>query len=368
MPNISGFVYYDPTFTSIPGVGLANVPIALYNTTTNVGAVALTNSLGAYQFTNVTPGNYLIIETWGTAGLPSPVNFSSALPMAIPPEIEPPISIVPSPPVLADKLNALTPNQLALTVAASDLSNINFYDAPVGNKPLSFSGVSFVGSNLITAADNGTIGSFPAGAAVMTTAPTAPYPSVTPGFTYTTSTIPSDGLYTVMNTRTGSFYPWWPVSDHTTHIETGRSLTVNGANPNAIIFKQNVTVTPNADYVLTAWILNLIDISSGYVPPMLALKVIGSDGSTIFMQNVNPILATAIPVWYQNGFKFNVGSFNNITVEILSEGSAATGNDYLIDDIAMYRASVETLLTVTKTATPPVIFNGSTVTITVNVA
>ncbi|MEG1711358.1 MAG: carboxypeptidase-like regulatory domain-containing protein, partial [Clostridia bacterium] len=163
MPNISGFVYYDPTFTSIPGVGLANVPIALYNTTTNVGAVALTNSLGAYQFTNVTPGNYLIIETWGTAGLPSPVNFSSALPMAIPPEIEPPISIVPSPPVLADKLNALTPNQLALTVAASDLSNINFYDAPVGNKPLSFSGVSFVGSNLITAADNGTIGSFPAG-------------------------------------------------------------------------------------------------------------------------------------------------------------------------------------------------------------
>ncbi|MEG1710808.1 MAG: hypothetical protein RR316_03285, partial [Clostridia bacterium] len=202
----------------------------------------------------------------------------------------------------------------------------------------------------------------------MTTAPTAPYPSVTPGFTYTTSTIPSDGLYTVMNTRTGSFYPWWPVSDHTTHIETGRSLTVNGANPNAIIFKQNVTVTPNADYVLTAWILNLIDISSGYVPPMLALKVIGSDGSTIFMQNVNPILATAIPVWYQNGFKFNVGSFNNITVEILSEGSAATGNDYLIDDIAMYRASVETLLTVTKTATPPVIFNGSTVTITVNVA
>ncbi|MEG2661110.1 MAG: cell surface protein, partial [Oscillospiraceae bacterium] len=193
-----------------------------------------------------------------------------------------------------------------------------------------------------------------------------PYPGVTPGFTYTASPSPSDGSYTVMNMRTNSF-PWWNVSDHTTGLETGRYLMINGSNPGSAIFTQPVVVTPNTDYALTAWIANLIN-ANGFANPKLALEVLDGSGNPIFFQNVNPIAATpAQPVWYQNGFLFNTGANSNIIVKILSEGPAASGNDYLIDDVALYKVIISDILTLKKTASPPVIHPGDDVTITVTV-
>ncbi|MEG1755115.1 MAG: hypothetical protein RR297_03155 [Clostridia bacterium] len=366
MPNISGFVYYDPTFASVPGTGIPNVPVALYNIGTGRGAVALTNAAGAYLFTNVPAGNYAIIETWGTAGSPTPIDFTAInVPMVEPPEIEPPLSAVPAVvPALADLLNALSPNFLKVMMAATNLTNQNFYDAPIGNKPLAFSGITFAGSNLITAATNGTWGTFPAGQAVMTTNPTDPYPGVTPGFTYIASPVPIDGQFTVMNTRTFSYYPWWPVSDHTSRVETGRYLVINGANPGSVVFTQPVTVLPNTQYVLTSWILNLIDMTVGFVDPQLALQVLGSDGSVIYLQQVNQITGKNVPIWYQDGFLFNTGSYHSITVQIINKGPAAHGNDYLIDDVALYQVQIQNLLTIRKTAAPAVIYAGSDVTFT----
>ncbi|MEG1945592.1 MAG: hypothetical protein RR139_00725 [Lachnospiraceae bacterium] len=367
MANISGFVYYDPTFSSVPGTGIPNVPVALYNPGSGMGAVALTDAAGAYMFTNVPAGSYNLIESWGTAGAATPVNFASATAMAQPPEVEPPLSAVPAiPPALADKLNALSPNLLKLVVASTNLTGQNFYDAPVGNKPLTFSGVTFQGGNLITAAANGTWGTYPAGQVINSTLPLDPYPGVTPGFTYSTSTVPSDGFYTIMNTRGVSRFPWWAVSDHTSMIETGRYILVNGSNPGSAIFTQPVAVTPNSEYALTAWILNLIN-TAGYANPSLALQVLDGSGNQIFFKTVNSIAATTIPVWYQNGFLFNTGANSNITVRILSQGPAANGNDYLIDDVQLYKVTIQNLLTLKKTATPAVIHPGDDVTITVTV-
>ncbi|MEG2002153.1 MAG: SdrD B-like domain-containing protein [Clostridia bacterium] len=368
MPNVSGYVYYDPTRTGTPGTGLKNVPVALYNASTGKGAVALTDATGAYLFTNVAAGTYKVIESWGTAGVPTPVDFGlSQIPMAQPPEVEPPLSIVTVPvSPLGDVLNAVTPNLLNINVVAADLPNLNFYDAEVGDKPLVISGVALSGANLITAADNGTFGSVPGGTVISTTAPVAPYPGVTPGFIYTTNPQPSDGLYTVINTRKVITFPWWPVSDHTTKIETGRMLTINGANPGAVIFTQPVAVTPNADYLLSAYVMNLMS-AGGFSKPQLSLEVLAADGSILFYQKVNPIDNTAIPVWYENGFLFNTAGNSNVTVRILSEGPAANGNDYLIDDIKMYRAVIQDLLTIKKTASPSVIYAGTDVTFTVTV-
>ncbi|MEG1500996.1 MAG: hypothetical protein RR396_03490, partial [Clostridiales bacterium] len=159
-------------------------------------------------------GNYDLIESWGIPGLPTPINFATATAMAQPPEVEPPLSAVPIiPPALADKLNALSPNLLKIVVGSLNLTGQNFYDAPIGNKPLTFTGITFLGGNIITAADNGTWGSYPGGQPINSTLPSDPYPGVTPGFTYSTSTLPMDGFYTIMNTRGISSLPWWPVSD-----------------------------------------------------------------------------------------------------------------------------------------------------------
>ncbi|MEG0825072.1 MAG: hypothetical protein RSG86_04920 [Oscillospiraceae bacterium] len=368
MPNVSGFVYYDPSRNAAPGTGLQNIPVALYNTGTGTGVVALTDATGAYQFTNVPAGTYKLVETWGTPGVATPADFATAAPMALPPEVEPPLSVVTvTPPALATALDAITPNLLNLTVAATDLTGQNFYDGPVGYKPITFTGVTPTGPNLITAADNGTWGTFVPGTPVSTTTGVvAPYPGVTPGFTYTASPAPSDGFYTVMNMRNNSF-PWWNVSDHTTGLETGRYLMINGSNPGSAIFTQPVAVTPNSDYSLTAWIANLIN-ANGFANPKLALEVLDGSGNQIFFQNVNPIAATpAQPVWYQNGFLFNTGANSNITVRILSQGPASVGNDYLVDDVALRKVVISDILTLKKTATPAVIHPGDDVTITVTV-
>ncbi|MEG1777882.1 MAG: hypothetical protein RR209_02800, partial [Angelakisella sp.] len=249
----------------------------------------------------------------------------------------------------------------------TDRTGQNFYDAPVGDKPINFTGVTFMGSNLITAAANGTWGTYPGGQVINSTLPSDPYVGVTPGFTYSTGTVPPDGFYTIMNTRGTSRFPWWEVSDHTTGIEKGRYLLINGSNPGAPVFTQSVAVAPNSDYALTAWVLNLIK-ANGFANPQLALEVLDAGGNQIFFQNVNSIAATpAQPVWYQNGFLFNTGANSNITVRILSEGPAASGNDYLIDDVALYRVAIQNILTVKKTATPAVIHPGDDVTITVTV-
>ncbi|MEG1704958.1 MAG: SpaA isopeptide-forming pilin-related protein [Clostridia bacterium] len=365
MPNVSGLVAYNAAHLPTPGTNMPGIPVALYNTVTGKGATAITDAAGKYLFTNVPAGDYYIIETWGTPGTLSPVDFTAnQAAMTQPPEVEPPISALTfAPPALTDALDAVTPNLIKITVAASDFTNENFIDGPVGIKPLDFSGVILTGSNLITVADNGKMGSFAPGTATMTTNFTEPYPGVTPGFVYTNSTTPSDGKYTVMNTRITDG-PWWGVSDHTTGIETGRFMLVNGANPGSVIFTQNVTTVPFADYVLTAWVLNLIYASSGYENPKLALEVLAADGSILLLQNVNSINPTAIPVWYQNGFKFNAQGNNNVTIRILSQGQAAQGNDYLIDDVAMYRVTMQDLVTVKKSASPSVIYNGTDVTIT----
>ncbi|MEG0803392.1 MAG: hypothetical protein RSF90_00400 [Pygmaiobacter sp.] len=368
MANVSGFVYYNPSRNAVPGTGLKNIPVALYNTGTGTGIVALTDATGAYQFTNVPAGTYKIIETWGTPGIATPASFAGAAAMALPPEVEPPLSVVtvPTPP-LADALDAITPNLLNVTVASADVVAQNFYDGPVGNKALTLAGTTILGPNLITAAANGTWGVFPAGTpAGTTTGATAPYPGVTTGFTYTSNITPSDGSYTVMNMRVNTF-PWWNVADHTTGLETGRYLLINGSNPGSVIFTQPVAVTPNTEYALTAWIANLIN-ANGFANPKLALQVLDASGNQIFFQNVNAIAATpAQPVWYQNGFLFNTGANSAITVRILSEGPAAVGNDYLVDDVALYKVQVQNLLTITKTATPAVIHPGDDVTFTVTV-
>ncbi|MEG2460643.1 MAG: hypothetical protein RSB87_05960 [Clostridia bacterium] len=367
MPNVSGVVSYNNAHLPSPGINIPNVPVALYNTVTGMGAVALTDVTGAYLFTNVPAGNYNIIESWGTSGVVSPIDFTaSQTAMAQPPEVEPPLSALTfAPPALANALDAVTPNLIKIVVSGLDFTNQNFIDGPVGLKPLDFSGLLLTGPNLITKADNGTMGTFAPGTAVKTVVPIQPYPGVTPGFIYTSNIEPSDGLYNVMNTRNSiGFYPWWGVSDHTTGIETGRFMTVNGDNPGATIFEEKIPVTANADYILTAWVLNLIYGYPATVKPRLALEVLDANNNVIFYQSVNPIPVTDVPVWYQNGFKFNTDGNNSVTVKILSEGAAAEGNDYLIDDIEMFRATVEDLITVKKTATPDIIYAGTDVTFT----
>ena len=374
MPNISGYVYYNATNALSPGTGIANVPVVLYSPSTVTGVTALTDANGLFTFTNVPNGAYQVIEAWGAPGAPTPVDFSTAAPMpTVPAEAEPPLSALSvAPPPLADYLMALSPNLLNVNVSGADVTGLFFYDAPVGSKPMNLNGINLIGPNLITAAANGSFGSVPAGSPVNTIPATAPYPAVTPGFTYYPTPEVTDGGYTIVNIRNRvNPFAWWNLSDHQTRLETGRFMIVNGFNPGAVVFTETITVTPNTYYMMSGWVMNLLNIPG--TPPRFSFKVIGSDGTQLGYELLNSLGLTPIPVWYQNGFLFNSAGFSSVTVEIISEApSSNNGNDYAIDEISLYQAEIIDLLAVQKSMTPSTIYTagtgvGTPVTVSVNV-
>ena len=212
------------------------------------GITVLTDANGNYSFINVPPGNYRVVESYGTqGGVPSPGNFADAETGSIPQGVNPPISTVTNPPVGSTNLDSVTPDTLFVTVDMADVMNQNFLNGPVIYTPIGAlvdlcAVVS--GENLIEAADNGTFGSFPAGTPANTGVPVEPYPDVTPDFTYVLPNpdvfAPMGGEYTVENimndARSEQIGAWWRIADHTEGNETGRMMVVNGYNPGAVIF------------------------------------------------------------------------------------------------------------------------------------
>lgn len=377
MPTVSGHVYYTPNNTPTPVNGIQNIPVVLFNDTGLVGAIALTDATGTYMFNNVPAGTYQVIEAWGAiGGIASPVDFLTAAgPMPTPPaESEPPLSALPVPPPdQADFLMAISPNLLNITVAASDVTGLDFLDAPVGSKPVVFNGISSIGPNLVTAAANGSFGTVAAGSPVNTIPAAAPYPAATPGLVYQAAPEITDGSYSIANIRRGVdlSFAWWNLSDHETMLETGRFMFVNGDQPGAVLFTDTVTVTPNTNYIVTGWGMNLLKVNG--TPPRFAIKVLAADSSQLGFQMFNSLSTTIIPIWYQEGFLFNSGSNSSVTVQIISEAPASLmGNDYVIDEIRMFEIQLEDLLALEKTITPDTLYSstsaaGQQVKVTVNV-
>lgn len=246
MPTISGRVAFDRdrSATINPGdSGLANIPVVLQNTATNVRLVVLTDANGNYSFENVPNGDYRIVEAYGTTGgVPTPGDFNTAVVGPIPVGEDPPISFATNPPPGSTNLDSVTPNTLLVTVSGADLTNQDFLDGPVIYTPIEDIPdpcVSVSDTNLIDAANNGTFGFFSPGTPANTGAPTEPYPGVTPDFTYVlpdpSTYTPTDGEYTVQNIMNDAFSnnlgAWWRIADHTAGDETGRMMVVNGFNP-----------------------------------------------------------------------------------------------------------------------------------------
>lgn len=350
MANITGRVIFDrdrsASITSGDS-GIANVSIVLQNITTSLRLTVLTDSNGNYTFTNVPNGQYRIVESYGTPGVATPGNFNNATIGPIPEGINPPISTVNNPPTGSTNLDSLSPDTLFVTVNDTDITNQNFLNGPVIYTPIEDildPCAITTDENLITDADNGTFGFFPAGTPPNTGAPVEPYPEVTPDFTYVLPNpdvfTPLDGEYTVQNIMTNSMSTnigaWWRIADHTVGNETGRMMIVNGFNPGAIFFKSVVNVQPNTNYLFSAWILNLFKVP-GYPNPELGVVILDQNNNVIYQATLGALIPvnTNAPEWKEIGTVINSLNNTTLTVEFLSEGPEVIGNDYAIDDISL---------------------------------
>ncbi|HDK7178900.1 TPA: DUF11 domain-containing protein [Clostridium botulinum] len=380
MATISGRVVFDRDRSATINAGdsgIANVPVVLQNTATDVRLVVLTDTNGNYSFINVPKGDYRIVQFFGTpGGVPTPGDFNNAVVGPVPVGTNPPISFESDPPPGSTNLDSLTPDTLLVTVTGVDLTNENFLDGPVIYTPIQNildPCVSVSNVNLINVADNGTFGFFPPGTPANTGAPVEPYPGVTPDFTYVlpdpTKFTPTGGEYTVQNIMTNAMSneigAWWRIADHTTGNETGRMMVVNGFNPGAIFFRDVVSVQPNTNYLFSSWILNLFKVI-GYPNPELGVRILASNGDVLYSATLGAQIPvnTNAPEWKQIGTVINSQNNTSLTVEFLSEGPEVIGNDYAIDDVALNEVKVP-LFTPVKTISTPVANVGETVTYTV---
>jgi uncharacterized repeat protein (TIGR01451 family) len=367
MAIVSGQIIFDRDRSATIDAGdsgIGNVPVVLQNTATGVRLVVLTDAAGNYAFTNVPNGSYRIVEAYGTAGgVPTPGDFTLASAGPVPTAATPPISFVANPPAGSTNLDCLTPNTILITVTGTDVTNQNILNGPVIYTPIATildPCTTVSDTNLITDADNGTFGSFPPGTPANTGPATAPYPNVTPDFTYVvpdpSKYTPTDGEYTVQNLMTDAMSnvigAWWRIADHTTGNETGRMMVVNGFNPGAVFFRSTVPVTPNTNYLFSTWILNLFKVT-GFPPAQLGVRILDQNGNVLFQQalGVEIPVNTNAPEWKQVGTVINSMNNTQITVEFFSEGEAVIGNDYAIDDIALQEILVPTFTPVKSSST-----------------
>lgn len=380
MAAISGRVVFDrdrSATINAGDTGISGVSVVLQEISDNDDLAVLTDANGNYTFQNVPNGSYRIVESFGTPGaVATPGNFANAVPGSVPVGVNPPVSSVMNPPAGTTNLDSLTPDTLFVTVSGANLENENFLNGPVIYTPIGaiLDPCAIVsGTNLITAADEGTFGTFPAGTPANTGAPQEPYPGVTPDFTYVLPNpeifAPLGGEYTVQNLMTNSMSAsigaWWRIADHTAGNETGRMMIVNGFNPGAVFFRDKVTVMPETDYLFTAWILNLFKVT-GFPDPELGVRVLDEEGNVIDSATLGILIPvnTNAPEWKQVGSVINSQNNTSLTVEFVSEGPEVIGNDYAIDDVSFNEILIPQFIPV-KTASQSTVSIGETIQYTV---
>lgn len=144
--------------------------------------------------------------------------------------------------------------------------------------------------------------------------------------------------------------------DHTTG--NGNMLVVNGSGtPNTNVWCQTVNITPNTDYLFSAWITNALFETN------VAVLQFYVDGVPI-----GGTFSTAVTgcTWQQYTDTWNSGALTTATICIVNQNVTSGGNDFALDDIVFSPLCTTTDAVVVSVETPvqtvsqanPSCFNG----------
>jgi hypothetical protein len=161
----------------------------------------------------------------------------------------------------------------------------------------------------------------------------------------------AEGAYAVNSNPRNTHSSFGNFFDHTTGTNTGKMFVVNGSpTANMVVWKQNITITANTDYVFSAWVTSAVATN----PAQLQFSINNSPlGSAI-------VPSTTVGSWQYFTTTWNSGntSGNNIPIALVNQNTVANGNDFAIDDIVfapVYRQNINVTLNpipvITLTAT-----------------
>jgi gliding motility-associated-like protein len=154
-----------------------------------------------------------------------------------------------------------------------------------------------------------------------------------PGYTFTSSSCPADGFYTVTSASSNCFNnTWHTVSDHT---GGGGFMLINASFQPGDFFVQTVSdLCPNTTYEFAGWIMNVLNRPGGGIRPNLTFKIETPAGALLQEFQTGDIDHTSSPQWKQYGFYFTTPATNaKIVLRITNNAPGGIGNDLALDDI-----------------------------------
>ena len=378
MSTVTGKVIFNSTSSATvsdpENIAIPNISVALLDSNNN-GLIIETDSEGIFTFINIPSGEYRLYEVAllkPTAD--NPGNFNESQEILFINESDPTVDQIKILPEGTNDIVSLSPNLVFITVENEDIKDLYFLDSPRILIYLPLNQYSVVGENLITAIDNGTWGSYPAGTSVGTSPNVEPYKSQDEGINtefYTAFSyvqydnrpyyeIPiggnvHDGDYSVVNITTNDAFKqyggWWNLC---TGDERDRFAIINGDYPGQPFFQTSIDgLEPDTNYVFYTWFCN-IDISKTEERPRLAVRIVDSTGNRLFNENLsNSFPATNIPTWNQVGTIFKTENYTTsqtrFFLQFLSEGDAAAGNDFACESVFLFKLQTSAVTAINKT-------------------
>lgn len=160
-------------------------------------------------------------------------------------------------------------------------------------------------------------------------------PGVSPpaGYTYTSSSCPDDGYYTITRSTSGCFGNSWH-SVSADHTGNGAFMLVNASFQAGDFYVGRVTgLCPNTTYEFSAWLMNVLLSPSG-IQPNITFTIESLSGTVLNQFNTGGIPVTVQPRWEQYGFYFTTTAGNpDIVLRMRNNAPGGLGNDLALDDI-----------------------------------
>ncbi|MEI7501793.1 MAG: T9SS type A sorting domain-containing protein [Paludibacter sp.] len=147
------------------------------------------------------------------------------------------------------------------------------------------------------------------------------------GSSYTISNGAADGLwpesvFAVIANPNTQHTNFSACVDHTSG--SGKQMVINGApTAGVVIWSQSVPVIPGASYEFTYWVQTVVAES----PSKLQLYVNGVAAGPIYTADLTTC------TWKQFIYNTTAGSNSSLNLELINQNTAASGNDFSLDDI-----------------------------------
>lgn len=156
--------------------------------------------------------------------------------------------------------------------------------------------------------------------------------TATNAYTYTSSSCPDDGFYTITNATSGCFGNSWHTinSDHT---GSGAFMLVNASfTPGDFLLTTVSSLCPNTTYEFAAWLMNVLARSG--IKPNITFSIETTGGVVLQQFSTGDISETGSPLWKQYGFYFTTPASNGaIVLRMTNNAPGGLGNDIALDDI-----------------------------------